>query len=96
MSHRWTARPEQRGRTAVHLVEVGQLGKGTAVPERDVDDAVVGEGGEGVHDGRFLAAAGGTRGDEHAGKLAREGALGPEPACLVPERLYAHAGTVRH
>lgn len=71
----------------MNLVQVGELCKRAAVAERDVYDSVVHEGGERTHDGGFLTAAWGTRGDEHACELSRQRALGPQTASRVPECL---------
>ena len=67
-------------RSAVDFFQVGELAEGTAVSERDVDDAVVGEGGEGVGGGDFLASAGCAGGDEDSGVFVVESTFGPEAA----------------
>ena len=75
------------GRTTVNLGQVSELGKRATVAERDKDDPVVRERGDRVADGRFLSTARRTRGDEHACKLARQGACGPEFTRGVPKGL---------
>jgi len=74
-------------RSTVNFGQVGELAKRAAVPERDEDDTVVRERGDRVADGRFLTTAGRTRGDEHARKLARQGAFAPEFTRGVPKGL---------
>lgn len=75
------------GGATVDLGQVGQLGKGVGVAQGDVDDAVVGEGGQGGDGGGLLAAAEGGGGDEEAGELAVEGTLLPLGTGVVPEGL---------
>lgn len=75
------------GRAAVDLAQVRQLSKGLGVSQRDVDDAVVRERGQGSEGGRLLAAAKGAGGDEEAGFLTPEAARGPDSTSLVPESL---------
>jgi len=75
-----------RGST-VDFGQVGELSKRAAVAKRDVDYSVVHQCGERVHDGSFLSTAWRTRGDKYGGKLACQGALGPELACCVPKGL---------
>ncbi len=60
------------GRAAVYLCEVCELAEGIRVAEGNKDDAVVGEGGDGVGDGRFLTAAWGRRAHEHTSVLLGE------------------------
>ena len=78
---------EKQGRTTVNLAHIRELRKRATVAERDVHNPVVCERRERVDDGRFLAAAWATRGDERARKLACQGTCGPELACPVPECL---------
>lgn len=75
------------GRAAVDLCQVGELAKAVGVAEGHEDDAVVGEGRDGVGNGGFLTSAGGRGAHEHARVLLGEGALAPEDTGLVPERL---------
>ena len=74
-------------RTPADLAHVAHEAKRAAVAQRDKDHAVVHERRERRDDGRFLATARCPRGDEHACKLARQRALEPEPAGVVPECL---------
>lgn len=76
------------GRATVDLAQVGQLGEGLGVAERNKVNAVVGEGGQGGEGGRLLAAAEGAGRDEDAGLLAPVATGGPDLASLVPEGLY--------
>ena len=69
------------------LSQVGQLGKGVLVPERDIDHSVVYKRGERVRDGGLLPATLASGGDEDATHLARESGLAPERAGGVPECL---------
>lgn len=69
------------------LLEVGDIGEGLGVTKRNVDDAVVSEGGHGRDGGRLLATAGGAGGDEEAGLLAPVAAGSPDATGLVPESL---------
>lgn len=69
------------------LSEVGKGSENRLVSERDVDDTVVGEGGEGIHDGRLLTTAGGTGGNKDSGVFAPEGTGLPLATGLVPEGL---------
>lgn len=72
-------------RTTVRFGQVGKLSKHAAVPEGDVDDAVVRERRECVDDGRFLPTTRRTGGDEHARELAYQGTRGPKLTRSVPE-----------
>ena len=76
----------------MNLGQVAELGKRAAVSQRDEDDTVVRERGDRVADGRFLSTARRTRGDEHARKLARQGAFGPEFTRGVPKGLFEGGG----
>lgn len=71
----------------MHLGEVGELGEGVLVAKGHVDDAVVGECGQGRQGGGLLAAAQAARADEEAGHLAVVAARLPLAARLVPEGL---------
>jgi len=73
---------------AADLVDVAELGKGVGVTKRDVDDAMVSEGGHGGNGGGLLATAKSASGDEEAGELAVEATLGPQAASLIPEGLF--------
>lgn len=87
--HRHAKQKQQKvGRTTVNLGQVAELGKRAAVSQRDEDDTVVRERGDRVADGRFLSTARRTRGDEHARKLARQGAFCPEFTGGVPKGLF--------
>lgn len=71
----------------MHLFQVGQEGEDGAVAERNEEDTVVGQGGEGGIDGHFLTSTRGTRGNEDTGVLASEGAASPETTGGIPEGL---------
>lgn len=75
------------GAATVDLLEVGKEGEGGLVTQRDVDEAVVGESAHGGNDGRLLATARGTSGNEDTSILAPVAAGGPDGAGLVPEGL---------
>lgn len=75
------------GATTVNLIEVGQQREGGLVAQRDVDEAVVGEGAHGGQSGRLLTTTGGTSGDEETSILAPVAAGGPDGASGVPEGL---------
>lgn len=74
-------------RATTDLSKVGKGSENGLVSERDVDDTVVGEGREGVHDGRLLTTTGGTSGNKDTGILAPEGTSLPLTTSLVPEGL---------
>jgi len=57
--------------------EVGQLAKGVGVAKRDIDDAVVRQGGHGREGGAFLASTERRGGDEETRVFAREASAGP-------------------
>jgi hypothetical protein len=71
----------------VDLREVAQLTEGMCVAERDVDDAVVSEGGEGVESSRLLSSTSAGGRDEHTGVLAAESTGRPELTSGIPESL---------
>jgi hypothetical protein len=66
---------------------IGSLTEGGLVSERNVDEAVVGQGAHASNSSALLSATEGTGADEHAGVLAPEGALCPLLASGVPEGL---------
>lgn len=74
-------------RTTMDLGQVGQLREGVLVPERDVDEAVVGKGGECVGDGDFLSTTLCAGGDEDTAHLASKSGFAPEWTSCVPEGL---------
>lgn len=71
----------------MNLTQVAQVREHRLVAQRDVDDAVVGEGRHGRDGSRFLPAAHGAIGDEQAGVFAPETTRSPEAAGRVPESL---------
>lgn len=71
----------------MNLGQVGQLGKGVGVAQRDVDDSVVGQGGHGGEGGGLLAATGGSSRDEDTGELAMKATGLPLGTGHVPEGL---------
>jgi len=73
--------------TTADFFNVGENGEGVLVAERDVDEAVVGEGGHGRDDGALLSTTRRAGGHEYTRKLAVEGARRPEAAGSIPERL---------
>jgi len=75
------------GATTVNLSQVGKLGKGGLVTQRDVEEAVVSEGAHGSNGGRLLATTEGTSGDEQTSVFAPEATRGPDTAGAVPEGL---------
>ena len=75
------------GATTVNLVEVGKEGEGGLVAQRDVNEAVVGEGAHGGDSSGLLATTGGTSGNEDTGVLAPVAASGPDRASGIPEGL---------
>ena len=75
------------GGAAADFAQVAEEGEGGGVAERDIDDAVVGEGAHGGDGGGFLTAAHGAGADEQAGVFAPEAAALPEAAGRVPECL---------
>lgn len=50
----------KRTLTGMNLTEVGDLGEGMRVTEGNEDDAVVGQGGEGVHNSGLLTTTMGS------------------------------------
>ena len=77
-------------RATVDLRQVGELGERVLVPERDEDDAVVGEGGNGVADRHLLPATNGRGRDEDGRVLAVQRAGAPETAGRIDEGLEAY------
>lgn len=75
------------GATTVNLVEVGEEGEGILVTQRDVDEAVVGEGAHGGNRSGLLATTGTSSGDEDTSVLAPEATSGPDGAGSIPEGL---------
>lgn len=75
------------GAATANLREVSQLAESLGVTEGNVDDAVMGEGGDGVLSSSLLATALGSGRDEDTGHLAPETAGSPLLAGLVPESL---------
>lgn len=69
------------------LREVGQLSEGLGVAQRNVDDAVVGQGAHGVKSSGLLATSKAGSGDEETGVLAGEATGSPDAAGLVPKGL---------
>lgn len=69
------------------LLQVGELREDGLVAERDVDEAVVGEGAHGGNGGRLLATSDGTGGDKETGVLAPVATRGPDATGFVPEGL---------
>jgi hypothetical protein len=63
------------------------LTEGGLVSERNVDEAVVGQGAHAGNSSALLSATKGAGANEHAGVLAPEGALRPLLAGGVPEGL---------
>lgn len=57
------------------------------VSERNVDDAVVGKGGDGVKSSDFLPTTLGTSGNEETSVFAGKSTLSPETTGGVDERL---------
>ena len=74
--------------TSVDLVDVGLELEGMGVAEGDIDDTVVGEGGDTVERGGLLSSSEASSGNEHAGVLARELSFSPELTGSVPESLF--------
>lgn len=76
------------GGTSMDLGEVAELTEAVLVAQWDVDDAVVDQGGEGVHGGGLLSTsqAGGRL--EDAGDLAIQCSRAPEGPGRVPECLW--------
>lgn len=70
------------------LSQIGDVGEGLGVAERNVDDAVVSQGGHCGDGSGLLTTAGSSSGDEETGLLAPVAAGGPDSAGLVPEGLY--------
>lgn len=75
------------GAAATDLGEVSEETEGLGVAEGNVDDAVVGEGGDGVLSSGLLATAEGGGRDKDTGHLAPEATGSPLLAGLVPEGL---------
>lgn len=75
------------GATTVNLVEVGQERGRGLVAERNIDEAVVGEGAHGRDSSGLLATTGGTSGDEETGILAPVATGKPDGGGPVPEGL---------
>lgn len=73
--------------TAVDLLQVGEHREDGLVAERDVDEAVVGEGAHGGNGSRLLATTKGTGGNKETGVLAPVAARGPDTTGPVPEGL---------
>lgn len=71
----------------MNLGEVRQLSKGRGIAKGNIDEAVVGEGGEGGNNGSLLATTGTGSGDENTSWLAVQLACVPELAGAVPEGL---------
>lgn len=69
------------------LLQVGELREDGLVAERDVDEAVVGEGAHGGNGSRLLATTEGTGGNEETGVLAPIATRGPDTTGPVPEGL---------
>lgn len=86
--------------TTVNLSEVGELSERMGVTEGDVENPVVGEGGERGNRGRLLSSSRSSGGDEDTGVLPSELPGRPEAAGGVPEgleyaiRLISNALTV--
>lgn len=73
------------GATTVDLVQVRELGKGSLVAQRDVDQAVVSESAHGSESSRLLTTTKGTGRDEQTGVLAPVATSNPDTAGAVPE-----------
>jgi hypothetical protein len=73
--------------TSVDLLDVGLELEGMGVAERDVDDAVMREGGDAVERGSLLSSSEPSSGNENAGVLARELPSCPELASSIPKSL---------
>lgn len=71
----------------MNLREVAQLSESMCVAERNVDDAVMSEGGEGVESSRLLSSTSAGGRDEHTSVLARESTGRPELTSGIPESL---------
>jgi hypothetical protein len=69
------------------LVDIGEDVECGLVSKGDVDETVVGEGGEGGNRSGFLPTSNGSSGDEDTCVLAPEGTGLPLTAGLVPEGL---------
>lgn len=81
---------DSRTHTTVDLVQVGQEREGVLVAERNEENTVVGQGGEGGVDSHFLTPTKCTGGNEDTGVLATKGTLGPETTGGVPEGLCSN------
>lgn len=75
------------GATTVDLAEVGQLGEGGLVAQRDVEETVVSKGAHGSKGSGLLATTGGTGRDEETSILAPVATGSPDTSGLVPEGL---------
>lgn len=71
----------------MHFRQICQEREDGLVAERNEDDTVVGQRGEGGVDGHFLTSARATGGNEDAGVLASKGTTGPETTGGIPEGL---------
>lgn len=81
------ARITGRRLTTVNRVEACDLSEGMAVTERNENNAVVGEGRHGIHDGSFLASTGGTGRDEDTSVFSSKLSLHPERTSSIPKGL---------
>lgn len=75
------------GGSTANLSQGGHLGESLGVTEGNVDDAVVGKGGEGVHGSALLTSTNTGGRDEDTGVLAVEASGGPDLTGAVPEGL---------
>lgn len=75
-------------RPAADFREVDELAEGLCVTERDVDEAVVGEGAHHGNGSGLLSSSCRCGGDEETGVFTKEATGLPLATGLVPEGLY--------
>ena len=73
--------------TTVNLRQVCQLSECLRITERNINDPVVGEGGHGCNNRRFLTSSVTSSRDEDSGVLPVQTSRRPKTASGVPERL---------
>lgn len=71
----------------MNLCQVGQLRECLGVSKRDKDNAVVGQGADGVGDGGLLPSSRCASGNEDTSIFVGEATGGPKPAGSIPEGL---------